>query len=441
MSNLKTLRGRNISNKMARYTRYSGRWRKWSKDELIKLRNKFIEGDSIKSIAKDLNRNNDAVVYRLIKIGILGNHNEGRLPPENHNQRWSEREKTKLLNEYNKGWDIGKIANEHKRYKNSILYRLIELNAFDFTNRNELNKYLNKDLVKLIDKKGDIDNYLEDIEKADISYDEDDETMIATPITKTKEIEPKGTIFTGRKDAIFLKNRYQKEVDNSWAEIVNMVHYIELKSKKLKESYNKSLGLKQDIGAYKSERNELYDNLSNLLTKETNFEDKMWQTTQKGRKVNSITVKQKFSESDVDEMRFDSMKDYLKQYPEYTSKARFKRILENIENKEADIRKVKKRYNESVSKYNYLLSFFEKHIQKAKDKIKRYKELLKEANRKIDDGRYKRSIFYKFASEETKAEVEIDTLSHRLSQFENTLDIIQSDFKDYKRKTFVEMDY
>jgi hypothetical protein len=262
------------------------------------------------------------------------------------------------------------------------------------------------------------------------------------PFNTTKTIQPKGSnLLTGRPDAIFLRNKYQKELDNAWASVVNMVHYVEEESQKLRDAYSRAQGLKQDIKAHEAERSDLYESLGNLLTKETNFEDKMWQTTQKGRKVKSVTVKQNIKESDVDEMRFDSMMDYIKQYPEYSSKSSFKKILDKIDQKEGEIRQAKKMYNDAVSKYNYYLSFFEKHIQKAEDKFVAYDNLLKEGKDKLDNCRYRKSMFYKMASEEVKAEVNLDIINHRVDQFKNTLEILKGEFVQNQRKTFVEMEY
>ena len=109
--------------------------------------------------------------------------------------------------------------------------------------------------------------------------------------------------------------------------------------------------------------------------------------------------------------------------------------------KEREIRHSKQKYNDAVSKYNYLLSDFHKYIQKAEDKIKAYNSIYTEGNKKLGATRYKKSVFYKFASEETKAKVELDTLTHRMDQFRNTLDIIKKEHSANHEKTFKDMEY
>lgn len=244
---------------------------------------------------------------------------------------------------------------------------------------------------------------------------------------------------TGRNDAIFLKNKYQNELDNTWKAIVDMVHFIETKNKELKEVHTKIPSLRKNIEAHQQERADLFTNLGNVLKKETDFEEKMWDKTQEGRKVKSITVKQKFSDSDVDEMRFDSMMDYLKQYPEYASKSTFRKILEKIEQKEGDIRKETENYNRNVSDYNFKLSDFEVLITKAEDKFQAYETIKKEGEKKLSEIRYNTGFLNKFRSEQRKAEANLDLLSHRVDQFKNTLNIIKEEHCENTRKKFTEI--
>jgi hypothetical protein len=264
---------------------------------------------------------------------------------------------------------------------------------------------------------------------------------LRVPFNTTKLITNKGNILTGSHDAIFLRNKYQPELDNAHAAIVNQVHYVEERSNEAKELFNKAQGLKRNIEAHISERGSLYETLGNLLNKETNFEFEMWRTTQQNNKVTQLNIKQKFSDSDVDEMRFDSMLEYLKQYPTYASKTTFKDIIDKIQAKEGEIRKEKEYYITTVSEYNTQLSTFEKELIKAGDKFNAYDKVFKEGTEKLANTRYRDSIFYKLASEKNKAEVNLDTLSHRVEQFQNTLDLIKNDYALYKSRNLTELEY
>lgn len=115
--------------------------------------------------------------------------------------------------------------------------------------------------------------------------------------------------------------------------------------------------------------------------------------------------------------------------------------MNDIEGKEREIRKERESYNGAVSSYNYFLTPFEKNIQKADDKFVAYDKIFLEGTKRLNDCRYSTSIFHKFSSEKAKDEITLDTLSHRVEQFRNTLDIITRNLSQYETKKFVEMQY
>lgn len=411
---------------------YNRSGQKWVFQEDEILRKYFLEGKSISEIAQKLGRDEDAIVFRLIKIGILG-YTEREIPGR-HGLSWLRDELEQLKEEYKQGLSIEEIAQIHKRQKNSILYNLIKLRLFDITNRDQLEKFR---ITQSFDSQEISDSNNEDIENnggSKMGF----KTVSHKPKTIDEEPSVGGTL-SGRNDAIFLKNKYQAELDGTWDAIINMVHHLETKNSELKEVYAKIPAIKKNIEAHEKERTELYTNLGNVLTKETDFEDKMWKETQKGRKVKSVTIKQKFKDSDVDEMRYDSMLEYLKQYPEYASKSTFRKILDKIEQKELEIRKETEKYNEHISDYNFRLNDFGRYIQKAEDKFEAYNRIKKEAENKLNGARYNKSVLNKFRSEKSKAETNLDLLHHRVEQFEHTLEDVKEEHSRSKRKMFEDM--
>ncbi len=110
--------------------------RPWSKQDLLKLKKLYEGGKSIEHIAKKLDRNLDAITYRLIKSGFLG------FPEEkdtiNHGRIWPESDSKLLLKLFSERKTIPFLAKKFGRKKNAVLFRLIKLNAFDFTDRSEL---------------------------------------------------------------------------------------------------------------------------------------------------------------------------------------------------------------------------------------------------------------------------------------------------------------
>ncbi len=249
---------------------------------------------------------------------------------------------------------------------------------------------------------------------------------------------------TGKNDMIFLRNRYQKELDNAYASVVNMVHYIEDEEKhKLKPMMRDANKNKQDIKAHEEERRDLYENLNNLLNKEVGHEYKMWMSKTSYANVTGKTtnIKQRLKDSEVEEMNFGAMNDFFKQYPQYATKPSFSKLLDKIEEKEKEIRHKKEKYNYFVSEYNNLVTNFEKYIKKAEDKIDTYTAVYDEGKKRLEQCRYRNSTLYKLSSERTKQSLVLDTLKHRIVQFKNTLNIIQRDFSKYKNNAFEKMEY
>lgn len=252
---------------------------------------------------------------------------------------------------------------------------------------------------------------------------------------------------TGSNDAKFLKNNYQPVLDQYDRELINGVHNVEHGYKKLSVAYNETRALAKDIEAHEKERQNAYDALGNLLNKETDFEKVMWNETSgmykelsKSQNSKSVNIKQKNVDSDP-EMRFSSMMKYLEMYPQYQTKSSFKNLIDKIQEKEKELRHSKRDYHKALSQYNSIFSEFTIMFGVVDNKIKDYHKKLDEVTKKITEGRYAKSIFFKLASEEKKGDVTIDTLQHRLVQFEERFKSIKEQLSEYKGKKFIEIDY
>ena len=246
---------------------------------------------------------------------------------------------------------------------------------------------------------------------------------------------------TGKRDAIAIKERYQEALNQFHHEIKRKVDWLYGMNHKLKDALSKAQKYKKDIDVDEDEKVKLYQALGNLLSKETNFEKDMWKTTQKGRKVKSIVIKQKFKDSDIEEAKFDAMEDYLKQYPEYTSKSSFKRILDKIGEIEKGIKETKKKYNYEVSQILRELSYFPRNIMEAEDKIDKFRKILKEGNERLKKMRYLRSIIYRLSSQKEKLKVNIDILYYKVEEYERTIRKIKEEVEKARRQELEEIEY
>jgi len=182
------------------------------------------------------------------------------------------------------------------------------------------------------------------------------------------------------------------------------------------------------------ERKKLYESLSNLLKEETNFEEKMWKTTQKGKKVKAITINQKFKDSDIEEARYSDMMDYLRRYPKYASKSSFSTILNKITEIEKGIKKTKNEFHKAISDGTREISYFTRNLMEAKNNIRTYRRILKEGKEKLEDMRYRKGFFFKISSETSKLGVSLDTLNHKIDEKEDTIKQIEKEVNDAKKE-------
>lgn len=263
----------------------------------------------------------------------------------------------------------------------------------------------------------------------------------------TEQVAEKGLI-TGRRNTAFLRNRYQTELDNANAAVVDMVHYCEEQSSELKKAFNKAEGIKANIAIHKKERGNAYEALNNLLKKEIDFEGfmnketlSMYKEVSKNQSAKGINVKQRMINSD-NEIYTAGMMKYLDKHPDIGAKSSIHKIQDRIIEEDKRVSEYETDAKKAVSAYHDLLQEFKIWIQKAKDKIKEYHRILEEGQKKIDETRYKKGVIYKvFTSERRKQEVNLDTIKHRMPQFENTLKIIEEELSAYEGRKFKEVEY
>ena len=246
---------------------------------------------------------------------------------------------------------------------------------------------------------------------------------------------------TGKKDAIAIKKEYQNALNYTYEGIKNKVKWLHGMNHKLKDNLASVQKYKKDIIADEEEKVEQYKTLNNLLVKETNFEKEMMNISKKGRLKTNVTIKPKFKDSDIDDFKINAMQDYLDKYPEYTSKSSFKKILEKIDEIEKGIKATKKKYNFHVSEVLKELAYWPRNIMEAEDLIKRFKDQLKEANDKLSNMRYQKSVFYKLSSESGKMDVNIHTLYYRIEENENTIKQFKEEVAKAKKYDLEDMEY
>jgi len=228
-------------------------------------------------------------------------------------------------------------------------------------------------------------------------------------------------------------------LDYSHGAVWDKVNWLYKMNHKLKDNLALIQRYKKDIISHEEERKSLYEKLGEMLDKETNHEFKMWQKTQENKKETNISIKQKFNDSDIDEIKFNSALEYLDKYPMY--KSMFKENLNEIIDKEKGIRHIKEKYNYSVSEVLRELSYWPRNVDEAEGLVKRFEAQLKEGQEKLNSMRYLKSFLYKLASETEKIKVNIHTLYYRIEEMDNTISILKEESEKAKKQDLEEMEY
>jgi hypothetical protein len=245
----------------------------------------------------------------------------------------------------------------------------------------------------------------------------------------------------GKKDVLKIKEKYQKALDYTHNSIRKKVKWLYGMNHKLKDNLALVQRYKKDIVSDQEERDSLYTSLNNLLIKETDFEKEMLKEANKNRKNSKVIIKPKIKDSDIDDFRINAIHDYLDKYPEYVSKSSFKKILDKIAEIETGIKYTKKKYNHSISEVLRELSYWPRNILESENLVERFRKQLNEANNKIKNMRYSKSVFYKLASESTKMNVNIHTLYYKVDEYEATIKQLKEEYLRAKKQDLEEMEY
>jgi len=266
---------------------------------------------------------------------------------------------------------------------------------------------------------------------------------------KTQKVRDDRSIvgrITGHRDAIFLRNKYQTELDNANAALINEVHHIENENRrKALDYYHEAKALSEDLKAHLAERDSLSQRLDALLEKELGQEYKMWKESPQGLRINTTKVftsqVSQVGMGIVGNINPTPILKYLERYPALSSQPRFSEIVSNIKNKEQEIRKKSESYNQATSRFNHELPFYEKNIQKCQDNFDRYHKVLEEGTTKIENCRYVKGFLFRILPEDKRGEILLDTLPHTIEKWKNMIALFKEDLSQYKKQPFTELAY
>ena len=98
------------------------------------------------------------------------------------------------------------------------------------------------------------------------------------------------------------------------------------------------------------------------------------------------------------------------------------------------IKNTKKDLNKAVADALKEIAYFPRNVLEFKDYVSRYREVFEEANLKINNSRYVKSILFKLSSEKNKQDILIDTLNHNPHHFETSVNQLEKEYQEAEQE-------
>ncbi len=234
----------------------------------------------------------------------------------------------------------------------------------------------------------------------------------------TKQIAEGGILnkLTGKNDLIFLKNKWQTLLDNSYTSLYNMSHYIETSNDSIQTIVKKNeiAKLRGSIHDNNIKCENLYDVILNAVKSDREFSERMWKIHQSMYENSKVSG----SSGDSVNVTHEEVKKYVETYPKTNIKNEISEI-KTLEN-ENEIRKSK--YRSNIAGLRDYFEQFKLELIKLESKYEEYNEILTEAKLNISNCRFKQSFWYSRLSERQKNELEISDIKHHIKQIENVME-------------------
>ncbi|KKG09984.1 hypothetical protein [Methanosarcina sp. 2.H.A.1B.4] len=252
----------------------------------------------------------------------------------------------------------------------------------------------------------------------------------------TNQVEYGGFIgrLTGKNDLIFLRNKWQTEIDNSWAALMNMAHYLETCEDSVQTilRFNDLARFRGEVHDANVRRAKLYENVFKYIQQDQAYSERMWKIHQEMYKsTSSVSGNCSTSLKNINVTREDVRK-YVETYP----RIEIKNDIQMIKDMEAEANRKKSKYRQDISLLRSYFEQFKLELIKCESKYDAYNKILEMGISELNSCRFKNSLFYSTLPEQRKNDLRIDVLKHRVDQVERTL----AHYRDIKAKIEKELE-
>lgn len=247
-------------------------------------------------------------------------------------------------------------------------------------------------------------------------------------------------------DPVYWKKTIKKELDHRWNAFNSSIEQLIQDYESFKKYHMEIIEEEANLEVIKEEWDESLKSLGNLLNKHTQHEKQMWDTTQKSSRTKDIKIKQKFKDSDVDEIRFNNMMDYIKQYPELQSKSTISHLLEDVNTKRNEVVDAAKRYRSKIKEANVYLNTVKMKLEKVEGELESFEKMKKEGEDKVNNintksvfGKIKKAldtITFKTEAEKQSVLLNFYEYDRKIETSKRQLKLIKNDLAEYERREF-----
>jgi len=258
----------------------------------------------------------------------------------------------------------------------------------------------------------------------------------------------KGTGLLGRisrrEEATSLRNKYQTELDNANAAVVNEVHHVERESRKVTLDYfNQAQALKADIKTRLTERKALFDILDTQIEKERGHEYEMFKIKPQGTNVTADRLSGEVRIGGLGSVGIVNTAPlrFLKQYPTMASTPFIRDIIGKIEIKESEVRRKAESYHQAIAGFNRSIPDYKTHVMKCEDNLARYRKILAEGSDLINNCSYVKSAWFRMLSQKEKDAILLRTLPHTTEKWEHLIEEFKNDLSQWQAQPLTELEY
>ena len=242
-------------------------------------------------------------------------------------------------------------------------------------------------------------------------------------------------------DPVYWKKTIQTELDTRWTTFDNSSEKLASDFEKFNRQAMEITEAENNMESTRREWAESLTSLGNLLNKNTTHEKGMWDITQNNKQNRSMKIKQKFIRAGVDEMNFNSMMDYIKQYPELQAQRTIEKMIGDVKEKRDEVIAADKKYAEIKKEANTYLNMAKNKLQEVGDELASFEKMKTEGEQKVNDAQFKglkNKLLNWNKTEAEKQSTRLDMFKYdrKIDVSKNQLKLISQRIEKYESRTF-----